>query len=233
MSNVKGPVVPQQPLAPSLQQKEAETVKQQYAEKLSAKDASRLAQQAGFQRGAQVAKKRGEATEAGRSPIPLPDEDLPEEGYDPSAMDQAQENFTLAQGRLEEVAERLQSGQSLGRAVMESSLTPTEGNTRQLQQASERDGGPPDMQQAAHSASSLFNLNLGKDVPAGHKMLAIGLVVGGQASLLQDLKEGNLLKGVQKVMEQSGEAITKAQNRTKGIQLERNVLRTYVPKRVK
>ena len=81
-----------------------------------------------------------------------------------------------------------------------------------------------------------FEIRLGDEVPAGYKMLAVGLVVAGKAGAVRigaqgGIDAGELAKGIQEVTRQGHRALGEAQSRSKGIQLQTQFLRTYVPKR--
>ncbi len=227
-----GPIQPQKP---GLNQTEAGKVKQQQAQKVSAQDAARLAQQAGFQRTQKKQGKRGlDIGDSSRAPIPLPDDETDTDVWSPDRLDNAQENLTLATTQFDE-ASKAESA-PMAESVVSSSFLPTEEGVQKLQLLAERPAPQPiALDEATTSVKNLFNIELGDEVSVGHKVLATGLVVAGEAgSVAVDkgrLDEKRLASGVQKVTERSNQAVGEAQKMSKGVNRELNLQRTFVFKR--
>lgn len=232
---VSTPIVPQggQPVAKTdLNSLEAQKSKDANAKRIASQDAARVAQGAGFQR---LGKKKGgfDIGDTSRSPIPIPDEQE-EDVWTQERLDKAQENLTMASAQFGEAAKA--PGESLGAAVVGSSFLPTEGDVEAMQRLAEREPpAPMAFEDVTTDVKRLFNIELKDEVPLGHKVLATGLVVAGEAGSVKvndgGLDEQNLADGLQKVTERGNQAVGEAQKMGKGINRELNVQRTFVFKR--
>jgi hypothetical protein len=225
-----------QPTArPDLNQVEAQKVKEAHTKKVSAQDAARVASQAGFQR--LGAKKKGlDIGDSSRSPIPLPEDDVDTEAWEHDSLGKAQENLTMAGAQFNEIAQGGTEEASLAASVTGSSFLPTEGGVAQLQGLADKEPPPPvELEDVTTDVKRLFNIELGEDVPVGHKVLATGLVVAGEAGSVRveqgGINEQELASGLQKVTERGNQAVGEAQKMSKGINEKLNVQRTFVFKR--
>lgn len=231
---VNSPVVPQgQPLVKSdLNTAEAQKAKDAQNKRIASQDAARVAQGAGFQR---LGKKKGgfDIGDTSHSPIPIPDEQE-EEVWSQERLDNAQQNLTMASAQFGDVARA--PGESLGATVVGSSFLPTEGDVAAMQKLAEREPpAPMAFDDVTTDVKRLFNIELSDEVPLGHKVLATGLVVAGEAGSVKvndgGLDEQNLADGLQKVTERGNHAVGEAQKMNKGISRELNLQRTFVFKR--
>jgi hypothetical protein len=230
MTHIKGPaggIVP-------LQQQEAEKVKQDQTEKAKQKDLHRIAQGAGFQK---AGHKRAPG-DISQTPIPLPDDELVERDLDHQAMGNAEENFSLADSNIEQAEETMQQGgTSFGAALLKSSLTPTEACNAKLSAISEHQEEPPELKDIQDKIASYFSVPIPNDAPIGLKLLAVGLIVSGQAHAVEasgeKLEGPSLREGIRQTIARGGGAFREAQKRGEGIQVQRGFLQTSVPKRMK
>lgn len=231
---VSTPIVPQgQPLVKTdLNSAEAQKVKDANIKRAASADAARVAQGAGFQRLGK--KKLFDIGDTSHSPIPIPDEQE-DDVWSQERLDHAQENLNLASAQFSEIA-KAPTGESLGATVVGSSFLPTEGDVAAMQRLSEREPpAPMELDDVTTDVKRLFNIELKEEVPLGHKVLATGLVVAGEAGSVQveegGLNEQTLANGLQKVTERGNQAVGEAQKMSKGINRELNVQRTFVFKR--
>jgi len=230
MSNIKGPaggVIP-------LQQQETEKVKQDQTEKAKQRDLHRVAQGAGFQK---AGHKRAPG-DISQTPIPLPEEELVERDLDHQAMGNAEENFSLADGNIEQAEKTMQqSGISFGAALLKSTLSPTEACNAKLSAISEHQEEPPELKDIQDKIAAYFSVPIPNDAPVGLKLLAVGLVVSGQKNAVEasgeNLEGPSLREGLRQTIANGGGAFRDAQVRGKGIQVQRGFLQTSVPKRMK
>lgn len=223
---------------PDVNQVEAQKVRDANAKRVASQDAARVAQQAGFQRMGKVGKKGFDIGDSSRSPIPIPEDGAEDsaEIWTQERLDRAQENLSLASAQFADAARSPEAGGSLAEAVVGSSFLPTEEDLGKLQLLSERQ--PPEpmaLEDVTTDVKRLFNIELKDEVPLGHKVLATGLVVAGEAGCVKveegGLNEANLADGLQKVTQRGNHAVGEAQKMTKGINRELNVQRTFVFKR--
>ena len=220
---------------PSLQQAEAEQGKIQKQKRVSAQDAARMASQAGFQR----TRKKGKGIDIGDSsqaPIPLPDDELDPEAWSQEGPEDAQGSLALAGAQFGEVAKAPEGGVSIGEAVVGSSFMPVEEDIAELQKIAERAPEPvPMLDEVTGNMASLFGIELGEDVPVGHRVLATGLVVAGEGDSVEvedgAIKEKEMAGGLEKVTRKGHEAVDQAKTMNKGINKELNVQRTFMFKR--
>ena len=205
---------------------EAQKTRDATARRIASQDAARIAQQAGFQR-LGTSKKRGfDVGDSSRAPIPIPDEQ-DEDVWTQERLDNAQENLALASAQFAEAARGPEAGGSLAEALAGSSFLPTEDGVSGLQGLAEQEPPPSvALEDVTTDVKRLFNIELKDEVPLGHKVLATGLVVAGEAGCVQ-VEEG----GLQKVTERGNQAVGEAQKMSKGINRELNVQRTFVFKR--
>ena len=232
-------VVPQQiqqQEKPSLQDAEKAKVQQQQTQKAATQDAARAAQQAGFQRLGPKAGRSFDVGDSSRSPIPLPDEQRGEEGWNQERLDSAQQNLTMAGAQFGEMAKAAEGGKDMGLSLLQTNFSPTEGSNEKLQLLLDKPPPEPiELEDVDQNLKSFFNLDLGDDVPLGQRMLATGLVVAGQADDLEITKgtinERKMAGGLQKVAERSNQAVGEAQKMNKGVSRELSLQRTFVFKR--
>ncbi len=232
------PVVPGQvgSQPKTLQEKEQEKVLQQQVRgRVSAQDAARIAQQAGFHKTQQ--KKRGlDIGDSSRAPIPIPDESDTEVDFSPQTLAQAQHNLTLATTQLGEAQAGAEAGAPIAETMVGSSFLPTEDGVARMQALADKAAPEPiPLDEVTTSVRHLFNIDMGDEVPMGHKMLVTGLVVAGEAGSVEVNKGGvneqKLAQGLQKVAERSNQAVGEAEKMTKGVSRELNLQRTFVSKR--
>ncbi len=236
-NKVNTPVVPKADIKADLNQVEAQKSREANAKRIASQDAARVAQQAGFQRMGPSKKRNFDVGDSSRSPIPIPEDGTEDtDVWTQERLDRAQENLTLASAQFADAARNPEAGGSLGEAVVGSSFLPTEEDVGKLQTLSERE--PPEpvaLEDVTTDVKRLFNIELKDEVPLGHKVLATGLVVAGEAGCVQveegGLNERNLADGLQKVTERGNHAVGEAQKMSKGINRELNVQRTFVFKR--
>lgn len=220
---------------PDLAQVEAQKTRDANAKRIASQDAQRVASQAGFQRVGKANKRGFDVGDSSRAPIPLPDDQDETDVWTQERLTSAQENLAMASSQFGEVARSAEAG-TLGEAVVGSSFLPTEDGVAQLQGLAERQ--PPEpmvLDDVTTDVKRLFNIDFKDEVPLGHKVLATGLVVAGEARCVQveegGLNEQNLADGLQKVTERGNHAVGEAQKMSKGINRELNVQRTFVFKR--
>ena len=236
---VNTPVVA--PQGPSVTKTDLSSIEAQKArdasnKRIASQDAARIAQQAGFQRLGPSKKKRGfDVGDSSHAPIPIPDEQ-DEDVWTQERLDKAQENLSLASAQFAEAARSPEAGGSLAEGLVGSSFLPTEGGVSGLQSLAGREPpAPMALEDVTTDVKRLFNIELKDEVPLGHKVLATGLVVAGEAGCVQvdqgGLNEQNLANGLQKVTERGNQAVGDAQKMSKGIGRELNVQRTFVFKR--
>lgn len=224
------PVVPQQ----NLNQTEAQQVRQQQGRKLSALDQARIASQAGFQKLGAHKKKRGfDVGDASGAPIPLPGDDVDPDEWSQEKLEQAQTNLSLASAQFGEIAEQ---GADIGESVVGGSFLPTENDVGRMQALVDKEPPPPlEFEDVSTDVSRFFGIEMGDDVPTGHKLLATGLVVAGEAASVEvgegGANEAKMAAGVKKVAEKGNQAVTQAQMMNKGINQQVNYNRTFVVKR--
>ncbi len=221
------------PQAPTLQEKEAQQVQQPQRGRISAQDAARIAQQAGFQRGAHK-KGKLDIGDSSHAPIPLPGDDVDTEQWSAEKLDGAQESLAMAGAQFGEIAHGGEAG--LADAVAGSSFLPTEEGTQRLEDLAKRQAPEPiPMDEVSTNVERLFQIKLGEAVPLGHKVLATGLVVAGEAGSVDvgagGINEKKLAGGLKKVTERGNQAVGEAQKMSKGINKELSVQRTFVAKR--
>lgn len=234
---VNTPIIPAKAdLKPDLAQIEAQKTKDANAKRVASQDAARVAQQAGFQRLGPNKKRNFDVGDSSRSPIPIPDDAEDTDVWTQERLDRAQENLTMASAQFAEAARSPEAGGSLAEAVVGSSFLPIDEDVAKLQALSER--APPEpqaLEDVTTDVKRLFNIELKDEVPLGHKVLATGLVVAGEAGSVQveegGLNERTLANGLQKVTERGNHAVGEAQKMSKGINRELNVQRTFVFKR--
>lgn len=232
--NVTPNVVPT--TRPDVNQVDAEKLKQQQAKKLSATDAARVASQAGFQRLGKTNKRGLDIGDSSRAPIPLPDDDVDGEAWAQERLDRAQENLSLASAQFAESAQASEAGSSMAETVVGSSFLPTDDDVANLQLLADKEPPPPiELEDVTTDVQRLFNIPLSEDIPVGHRVLATGLVVAGEAGSVKvekgGLNEKDLASGLQKVTERGNQAVGEAQKMSKGINRELSVQRTFVFKR--
>lgn len=235
---VNNPIVAKTDVKPDLSQVEAQKVRDASAKRIAAADAARVAQQAGFQRmGKRITKRGFDIGDSSHAPIPIPDDGTEDtDVWTQERLDRAQENLTMASAQFADAARGPEAGGSLGEAVVGSSFLPTEDGVAGLQQLAEKAAPEPvALEDVTTDVKRLFNIELKDEVPLGHKVLATGLVVAGEAGCVQveegGLNERNLADGLQKVTERGNHAVGEAQKMSKGINRELNVQRTFVFKR--
>lgn len=240
-NNLGGPLGPNPnlqtrgPEKPQLTDVEAQNVKEQQTKRLTAQDAARVASQAGFQR--KLGAKKGlDIGDGSRAPIPIPDDELDPDAWSQEKLEDAQGSLSLAGAQFGEVAKGGTEAGSLGENVVGSSFMPTDDGLAGLQKLAERDPPPPmEMEDVTTDMARLFNIELPDTVPLGHKVLATGLVVAGEAGAVKVLGEGideqSLAAGLQKITEKGNQAVGEAQRMSKGINLEVKRQQTFVPKR--
>jgi hypothetical protein len=234
-TDIRGPQVTQKS-GETVQEKEAQKQLQNQVKKKAHQDAARVAQRAGFQR--LGARKRGvlDIGDSSQAPIPLPGDELMDtEDWNWDSLDKAQEQLVMSASRLDEVVTG-SAQDDLAAVAAKASFMPTEEGVEKLQglvdkpeaQVSSLDG-------VSQSAKNLFNIQLDDDVPLGHRVLAMGLIVAGEAENLDvvkgKIKEHTIAGGVQKVAQRSNQSIGEAQKMSKGINRELNVQRTVIFKR--
>ncbi len=113
---------------------------------------------------------------------------------------------------------------------------PTEADVERLDELAKREAPEPVLlEEASSSVERLFHIPLPAEVPAGHRMVAMGLVVAGEKESVHvekgGLNEQKLAHGMQRVTERSNQAVGEAQRMSKGISKELSVQRTFVFKR--
>jgi hypothetical protein len=214
---------------------EAQKARDTNAKRIASQDAARIAQQAGFQRLGTSKKRNFDVGDSSRSPIPIPDENE-DDVWTQERLDSAQENLMMASAQFAEAARSPEAGGSLAEALVGSSFLPTESDTAGLQALADKEPPPPmALDDVTTDVKRLFNIELKDEVPLGHKVLATGLVVAGEAGCVSvdqgGLNEQNLANGLQKVTERGNQAVGEAQKMSKGISRELNVQRTFVFKR--
>ena len=230
------PGVLPQPTTPTLQEKEAQKAKLQEQQKISSQDQARIAQQAGFHRLKQQTKKRFDVGDSSRAPIPLPDDDVQDEAWTPERMDKAQESLGLASAQFEEVTKTDDPSVTIGATAVGGSFLPTEEGLAELDELAKRPAPTPlPLDEVTTNVERLFNIKLDDEVSVGHRVLATGLVVAGEAGSVDvdkgKLNEKKLAGGIKKVTERGNQAVGEAQKMSKGINRELNVQRTFVHKR--
>ena len=125
----------------------------------------------------------------------------------------------------------------MAEALVGSSFLPTEQDVQRMEALAAREAPEPvPLDDAQSNVERLFNIPLGdEEVPVGHKVVAVGLVVAGETESVEvdkgGLNEQKLAGGVQKVTEKSNQAVGEAQRMSKGIHRELSVQRTFVFKR--
>ncbi len=223
---------------PGLHEAEAEKVKQQHGQKISSQDAQRIAQQAGYQKAQKKQGKKFDVGDSSHSPIPIPDDEDDTDVWSPELLEDAQGNLALASAQFAEVAKGAQEaeGADLAQSIVGGSHLPTEEGLKKLQDLADRKAPEPiPLDEVTTNVKQLFNIELGEDVPVGHKLLAAGLVVGGEAGSVAveegKLDEKRLAGGLQKVADRSNQAVGEAQKMSKGVSRELNLQRTFVFKR--
>lgn len=235
-NEIRPGMLPQQ--VQNLQQKEAAKAKEQAQQaKVSQTDQARIAQQAGFTRAG--AKKKGKGFDVGdssRSPIPLPDDDVDPDSWAHERLDDAQKSLGLASTQFEEITKTDAPNADLAGSVVGSSFLPTEAGLEELEDLAKRPAPTPiPLDEVTTNVERLFKIKLDDEVSVGHKVLATGLVVAGEASSVDvgggKLNEKKLAGGIQKVTERSNQAVGEAQKMNKGINRELNVQRTFMFKR--
>jgi hypothetical protein len=238
-NDIRTPPVPpgqvgQQPK--TLVEKEQERLQEREVRgRVSAQDAQRVAQQAGFQR--TRAKRKGlDIGDSSHAPIPIPDDGDTQVDVTPEALEGAQQNLSLASAQLGEAEQGAAAGAPLAETMVGSSFLPTEEGVGKMQELADRPAPAPlPLEEVTTSVRNLFNIDLGKDVPVGHKMLVTGLVVAGESGSVEvgkgGVNEQKLAKGLQKVAERSNQAVGEAQKMSKGVSRELNLQRTFVVKR--
>ena len=234
-NEIRGGVLPpttQQ--TPTLQEKEAAKVKAQQQGKIQSQDAARIAQQAGFQRA--QAKKKLDVGDSSRAPIPLPEDDVTADAWSPERLEKAQESLGMASAQFDEVEKSAAGEASLAEAAVGGSFMPTEKSLEDMEKLAKRP--PPEpmpLEEVTTNVERLFNIKLDDEVSVGHKVLAAGLVVAGEAGSVNVDKgvvnEKKLVGGLKKVTERGNQAVGEAQKMSKGINRELNVQRTFVFKR--
>lgn len=221
---------------PTLQEKEVDKARLLQQQKISGQDAARIAQQAGFHRVKEQKKKGLDIGDSSRAPIPLPDDDMDEEAWSPERLESAQQNLGLAATQFEEV-ERAPEGQaSIGTAAVGGSFLPTEQGLLDMDKLAKRPAPEPiPLDEVTTNVERLFHIKLDESVSVGHKVLATGLVVAGEAGSVSvdkgAINERKLATGLKKVTERGNQAVGEAQKMSKGINRELNVQRTFVFKR--
>ena len=222
---------------PTLQQKERQKVEQQQTQKLSSTDAARLASRAGFQRYNRKNKRGLDLGDAASQQYALPDDELDPEVWTAERLDDARGSLALASAQFGEVAAGSKAGVSLGASVVGSSYMPTAGDIEAMEDIANREPQQPMpmLEDVTTHVGKLFGIDLGDDVPLGHKMLAAGLVVAGEQDAVHvgkgKLEEGPLAGGIEKVAKRGNQAVGEAQMMNKGINEKLNVQRTFVAKR--
>ncbi|MEL6546932.1 MAG: hypothetical protein AAFQ82_20060, partial [Myxococcota bacterium] len=190
--------------------------------------------QAGFQKLGAHRKKRGfDVGDASGAPIPLPSDDIDPDEWSQQKLEQAQTNLSLASAQFGEIAEE---GGDIGEAVVGGSFLPTDDDVSRMQALSEREPPPPlEFEDVSTDVSRFFGIEMGDEVPTGHKLLATGLVVAGEAGSVEvgedGANEAKMAAGVKKVAEKGNQAVTQAQMMNKGIDQQVNYNRTFVVKR--
>jgi hypothetical protein len=235
-NEIRGGVLPAGPA--TIQENEAERVAQQaQKQKISQADQARIAQQAGFVKAQQKKKPKGfDIGDSSHSPIPLPEDDIDPEQWSAEKLDGAQQNLGLASAQFREVAAEESPNVDLAGSVVGSSFLPTEEDLADLEDLAKRPAPQPiPLEEVTTNVERLFHIKLDQDIPAGHKLLAAGLVAAGElGSVSVDkgrLDEKKLAAGIQKITEKSNQAVGEAQKMSKGIGRELNVQRTFVHKR--
>jgi hypothetical protein len=231
------PVAPQVgPQAKTLNEKETEKVsEQQIRGRVSSQDAARIAQQAGFHK-TRPRRQGLDIGDSSRAPIPIPDESDTEVEYNAATLEDAQHNLSLATAQFGEAERGAAAGTPVAEAMVASSFLPTEEGVAKMQALADRPAPEPiPLDDLTTSVRQLFNIDLGKDVPIGHKVLVAGLVAAGEASSVEvnkgAINEQKLAQGLQKVTERSNQAVGEAQKMSKGVSRELNLQRTFVSKR--
>ena len=215
---------------------EAQKVREANDKRITSQDNARIAQQAGFQRLGTSKKRKFDIGDSSHSPIPIPDDEQDEEVWTQERLDSAQENLMMASAQFAEAARSPEAGGSLAEALVGSSFLPTESDTAGLPALADREPPAPiAFDDVTTDVKRLFNIELKDEVPLGHKVLATGLVVAGEAGCVQvdqgGLNEQSLANGLQKVTERGNQAVGDAQKMSKGISRELNVQKTFVFKR--
>ncbi len=233
-ANGIGGIKPQQ--AQSLQQKEAQKVEQQQKAGVSKQDAARLAQQAGFTRAAYKKKGSPNVGDSSRAPIPLPDDDVDPNAWSNEKLDGAQKSLGLASAQFGEIARAEDTEPNIGATAIGSSFLPIEDSITEMEDLAKRPAPEAiPMEEVTSNVERLFNIKLDEEVPLGHKILATGLVVAGEAGSVDvgqgRLDEKKLAGGLQKVTERSNQSVGEAQKMNEGINRELNVQRTFMFKR--
>ena len=219
----------------ALNQKEAQRAKQQKAEKMSSSDAARLASQAGFQRLGPSKRRSFDLGDAQSQQYALPEDDVDTEVWSQEQLESAQGSLGLASAQFGEIAGA--PGVSIGAAIVGSSYMPNEEDLEEMEDLARRKPPKPMpmLEEVSNSVSALFGIQLGDDVPVGHKVLAAGLVVAGEKGSVavkdNALEEGKLAEGLEKVTKRGNQAVGEAQKMNKGINQKLNLQRTFVHRR--
>ena len=208
--------------------------------KMSAADAERLVSQAGFQR----AKKKGakgnfDIGDSSNVPIPLPVEEVDEEGWSQQSLDDAQEKMTLQGGLLAGVLKEMEAGGDeieFFARVLGHTFAPDEEGVAQLQALadSKSDAEGLDLTTVQANVGTVLGQEL-SNVSPGQLLLGTSLVVAGRSDAVLPAPDGlqaNALAGGAKTLAQDGSsAVADARAMGQGINKELAIRRTFVFKR--
>lgn len=229
----------QQEQSEVVNKRDKQKAQQQTKEKLSSADAARLASQAGFQRMKKGEKKKGfDVGDGSSQQFSLPQEELDTEAWSQERLESAQGSLALANSQLGEVAGQAgAAATNMAATILAGAFSATEEDLAELEDLAERKPRHeiPSLEEISGSISNLFGIQLGEDVPVGHKVLAAGLVVAGEPSAIKvdkgKLGEPELAAGMQKVTKRGNQAVSDAQRMNKGVSQQLNLQRTFVFKR--
>ena len=171
---------------------EAQKVREANDKRIASQDAARI--RSGSRFPAPPAPRRSArptSATPSHSPIPIPDDEQDEEVWTQERLDSAQENLMMASAQFAEAARSPEAGGSLAEALVGSSFLPIESDTAGLQALADREPPPPvALEDVTTDVKQLFNIELKDEVPLGHKVLATGLVVAGEAGCVQVDQDG-------------------------------------------